>query len=140
MGAIRTSASVGRAKARELAAPIAEETGYTVDEILGDGRTSGVVAARYHLIVTLWRATGMSTTEVGSAVGGRDHSTIIYALRKVLGNEAYKRESAARLEGRTFEPPPLAPLRKVRTVSILEDIETRLGRIEEHLGCGGEKA
>ncbi len=62
----------------------AEELGFTFDEIVGDGRTRRLVAAR-HLIIwevkTIWPST--TWPELGRILGGRDHTTIMYSYRKI---------------------------------------------------------
>ena len=60
------------------------ELGFTFDDIVGDGRTRNVVAAR-HLIVwevkTIWP--DASWPELGRILGDRDHTTILYSFRKI---------------------------------------------------------
>lgn len=88
-------------KARELAAPIMAETRYSFAELVGHRRWKMLTEARRQLYVACWRS-GMSLVEIGIAVGGRDHSTIMAGLRKTLGNEVYDREMTERYPGYGF--------------------------------------
>jgi hypothetical protein len=60
------------------------ELGFTFEDIVGEGRTRNVVAAR-HLIVwevkMIWP--DASWPELGRILGDRDHTTILYSYRKV---------------------------------------------------------
>ncbi len=62
----------------------AAELGVTYDEIIGEGRTRSVVAAR-HLITwelkKIWPQA--SWPELGRIMGDRDHTTILFAFRKM---------------------------------------------------------
>lgn len=59
---------------------IAKEHGYTAADILGPRKFKHLVAVRRKCIVML-RQKGYSTTEIGRIMGGRDHSTIVHALK-----------------------------------------------------------
>lgn len=52
-----------------------------VKMITGRSRVAAVVEARDCVIAQLWEH-GMMLKEIGLWVGGRDHSTVIHALRK----------------------------------------------------------
>ena len=59
---------------------IAQEHGYTVEDILGPSRLKRLVAVR-RLCILMFRDRGFSTTEIGRIMN-RDHSTIVHALNK----------------------------------------------------------
>ena len=59
---------------------IAQEHGYTVEDILGPSRLKRLVAVR-RLCILMIRDRGFSTTEIGRIMN-RDHSTIVHALNK----------------------------------------------------------
>lgn len=66
----------------DIIAATADASHYSVEQIVGDRRFSDLAH---------WRACGMylalktgkSTTQVGRAFGGRDHTTVIYARRRI---------------------------------------------------------
>jgi chromosomal replication initiator protein len=68
-------------KVRELAERIAAKHGITVEALLGRGRTKTVAEARHELMALLRGTFAFSFPEIGRIVG-RDHSTVMYALRK----------------------------------------------------------
>jgi chromosomal replication initiation ATPase DnaA len=59
---------------------IAQQYGYTVEDILGRSRLKRVVAVR-RLCILMLRDRGYSTTEIGRLMD-RDHTTIGHALNK----------------------------------------------------------
>lgn len=59
---------------------VALETGFTVSELQSDDRTPALCKARFRAYWRLRKA-GRSTTDVGLALN-RDHTTVIYGLRK----------------------------------------------------------
>lgn len=69
-----------REKNHLLIDAIAQEHGYTVDDIIGKLRFKRVVAVRRLCILAL-REKGYSTTEIGRIMN-RDHNTIYHALNK----------------------------------------------------------
>ena len=66
----------------------------TSSDLLGKKRTKSFVIPRNCAAYLLSILTDMSTTEIGIALGGRDHSSIIYAVKKVrnqtLEDESFK--------------------------------------------------
>lgn len=68
---------------REIQADVAKASGVTVDDILGSRRQIEVVIARQ---VAMWFAkheTNLSFPALGRLFGGRDHTTILHACRKI---------------------------------------------------------
>lgn len=59
---------------------IAKAHCFTLEDILGPRKFKPLVAVRRKCIVVL-REKGYSTTEIGRIMGGRDHSTIVHALK-----------------------------------------------------------
>lgn len=53
--------------------------------ILGASRTNGVVRPRQFGMCLAKRLTGASLPEIGRAFGGKDHTTVLYAVRKMAG-------------------------------------------------------
>ena len=59
---------------------IAQEHGYTIDDVLGPLRRKKLVEVRLYCILML-RGKGFSTTEIGRVMN-RCHTTIVHALNK----------------------------------------------------------
>ena len=59
---------------------IAKAHCFTLEDILGPRKFKHLVEVRRKCIVML-REKGYSTTEIGRIMGGRDHSTIVHALK-----------------------------------------------------------
>jgi len=74
---------------------IAQEHGYTVEDILGKSRTKHLVGVR-RLCILMLRQKGFSTTEIGRVMG-RDHSTIVHALKCM--------QQSAHVSERTLDEP-----------------------------------
>lgn len=62
---------------------VAVERGVTVDKVKHGGRARGLVAIRHE---AAWRCRQLKPTlsypEIGRALGGMDHSSVIYAVRR----------------------------------------------------------
>ncbi|MBO4626034.1 MAG: AAA family ATPase [Alphaproteobacteria bacterium] len=57
--------------------------GVSYDAVCGTGRNRSLVLARQVMMAVLHRATKLSLAEIGNYVGGRDHATVMYALKQV---------------------------------------------------------
>lgn len=66
--------------ARTVITAVCDEHRVTVDQLLGDRRMRAIAYARHDAAWRL-RGLGRSFPEIGAALGGRDHATIIYAVR-----------------------------------------------------------
>ena len=90
--------------------PIIEEEaaarGYTIQELIGKTRDAHLILCRHYAIWRAKRETGRSLPEIGRAFGGRDHSTILYAVRKI---EAMSPEVRGNIGRRPPVPPPKPP-------------------------------
>ena len=53
------------------------------DAVCGNGRSRSLVLARQIMMVVLKNVTGLSLNEIGNFVGGRDHATVLYAIRQI---------------------------------------------------------
>lgn len=72
------------APVRQIIASVATAFGLTPADLVGKGRRAEVVQARYAAIHAVRQAKPhFSLSQIGSAFGGRDHSTVFHALRKV---------------------------------------------------------
>jgi len=62
---------------------VAEITGISINEIVGDKRSRSIVDAR-HLVMYLARElTDASLPKIGERIGGRDHTTVLHAVDKI---------------------------------------------------------
>jgi len=61
---------------------VAAQFGVTVNDIISLRRARATVDARYETFHRLTVELGYSTTMVGDAIGGRDHSTVVVGLRR----------------------------------------------------------
>ena len=71
------------ANAKRLVAAVAAEHGVTVNDIMGECRTKGIVEARWEAMRAVKKETGWSTTRIG-AFFHRDHTTVMHALDHAL--------------------------------------------------------
>ena len=60
-----------------------DKLGVSYDAICGAGRNRSLVLARQIMMVVLHGATKLSLAEIGRYVGGRDHATVMYAIRQI---------------------------------------------------------
>ena len=56
---------------------------FTPDEIRSQKRTAHISTARQVAMYVVREITGMTQLEIGQEFGGRDHSTVVYALQQV---------------------------------------------------------
>lgn len=60
---------------------VARSMGVEKEEICGRGRSAKIAKARHVCMYILREVTDMSTEEIGERFGGRDHSTVVYAIK-----------------------------------------------------------
>lgn len=60
-----------------------EKLGVSYDAVCGAGRSRNLVLARQMMMVVLKEATHLSLAEIGNFVGGRDHATVLYAIKQI---------------------------------------------------------
>lgn len=60
-----------------------EKLGVSYDAVCGSGRSRSLVLARQIMMVVLKNATSLSLNEIGNFVGGRDHATVLYAIKQI---------------------------------------------------------
>ena len=63
-----------------------EKLGVSYDAVCGAGRVRSLVLARQIMMAVLKEATQLSLSEIGNFVGGRDHATVLYAIKQVEKN------------------------------------------------------
>lgn len=84
----------GKATLRRICREVCERYGVTMELLMSHRRDNGVVSARQE---AMWRArheTALSFPEIGRLMGGKDHTTVIYGVRRHA--ERIARESVSR--------------------------------------------
>jgi chromosomal replication initiator protein len=76
---------------RRLLEFIASERGLTVDELLGQNRSSKIAEPRQVAMYLLREFNEISLPQIGEILGGRDHSTVMHGINKVRANEKLKK-------------------------------------------------
>lgn len=108
---------------RQILQQLADESGYSVEEILGRERTQPLVVLRIEAARRL-RTLGYSMPTIGKVLG-RDHSTITYYLGKIR-----KRQPSPVLKGlldQFKEPPRPHEDRTVRAIPVAAPIRRQIG-------------
>jgi chromosomal replication initiator protein len=76
---------------RRLLEFIASERGLTVDELLGQNRSSKIAEPRQLAMYLLREFNEISLPQIGEILGGRDHTTVMHGINKVRGSEKLKK-------------------------------------------------
>lgn len=69
-----------------LVLPVLEKHNVTWAQVLSSTRVQNVVDCRHEIMATL-REDGLSYPQIGKALGGRDHSTVMHGVRRFLGKD-----------------------------------------------------
>lgn len=72
-----------RVKAREIQKIVAMVYGLTINDLLSHRRTANVVKPRQEAMWLAKRFTLLSLPEIGRQFGGKDHTTVLHAVRKI---------------------------------------------------------
>ena len=67
-----------------IQAATAQEWGVTIDGLCSKSRTKHLTVPRQTAMYLIRELLGLQLVEIGFAFGGRDHSTVIHSLEKVL--------------------------------------------------------
>lgn len=70
--------------AKTIIAACAESFGVTVADIVGQSRTKQIVLARQAAMYIIRARLNLSLNEIGFHFGGRDHTTVMHAIEKML--------------------------------------------------------
>lgn len=76
---------------------VARTYGVTAEDIRGQRRSNQISTARQVAMYVVREITGMTQLEIGQEFGGRDHSTVVYALQQVtkaIQTDPRKRKSS----------------------------------------------
>ncbi len=83
------SDTLQRAKTpNEMVRNMCEKLAVSYDAVCGAGRSRSLVLARQIMMVVLKNVTGLSLNEIGNFVGGRDHASVLYAIRQIEKQQA----------------------------------------------------
>ena len=66
--------------------------GIDVDDLLGQNRTAKIAIPR-QLAMYILSTIDISSPQIGELLGGRDHSTVLYGIKKVAGDEKLRRRA-----------------------------------------------
>lgn len=91
-----------------IQARVASHFGFTVAELRGRRRFRRVSGARAIALYLAREITGASYPEIGQRFGGMDHTSVIYAHRRVAGSPALLAEAQALAS--ELNPTPPAPV------------------------------
>lgn len=72
-------------------------------QVLGPCRKKHIAEWRQRAYVAAYRVTGQSLPVVGRHIGGRDHTTVLYAVRRVMNGDAALAEGAMAVAVRAYE-------------------------------------
>ena len=75
-----------------------EKLAVSYDAVCGNGRSRALVLARQTMMAVLKEATQLSLSEIGNFVGGRDHATVLYAIRQIEKQKAGDLVLAAQIQ------------------------------------------
>lgn len=67
----------------DIIADVADQAGLTVADLCGPRRFKDIVRARHAAMYRLNKERSLSLSRIGQLFGGRDHSTVINAIRNV---------------------------------------------------------
>jgi len=90
---------------------VAESFGLTVDRLLGRDRSREVALPRQVAMYLLRQEANISLPQIGNALGGRDHTTVMYACDKVadlLERDDHLRRQVVEIRERIYGPAHLA--------------------------------
>ncbi len=83
----------------DILGAVAEWFGVKPEEIKGKGRSKEIVVPRQLAMYLIREKTGASFPEIGQYFGGRDHTTVLYAVQKVKKEIASNPELQQTVEG-----------------------------------------
>ncbi len=80
---VRTGVAEKMPGCREILADVAKSLSLKTEDVLGGKRRPDLVLARQIAMYVCRKKLGLSYPELGRAFGGRDHSTVIHAIKKI---------------------------------------------------------
>lgn len=88
---------LGKAKIHEVKTVVAAMAGLSIADLEGKSRKRRLAIPRQKAIALAYELTGHSYPSLGRSFGGRDHTTCLYADRKIKAQEAADEALAAEL-------------------------------------------
>jgi len=76
-----------------IEAVVAAYEGIAVGDLLGQNRAAKVAIPRQLVMYILSEFNKVSSPQIGDLLGGRDHTTVLYGIKKVAGDEKLKRRA-----------------------------------------------
>ncbi len=73
--------------ANKIIEAIANHEGVGMDELLGQNRSAKIAVPRQLAMYILSTKIDVSSPQIGEMLGGRDHSTVLYGIKKVIDDE-----------------------------------------------------
>jgi len=86
-------------RAKKIAARVSLQTGFTIAELCSTQRFRELVQARQYVYWLCKKETALSLPQIGRALGGRDHTTILHGVNKFDAALAAGEEWAVKLVG-----------------------------------------
>ena len=76
-----------------IMAVVADFFGFTIDDLCGPGKTKALAQARQIAMYLCRELTDLSLPRIGQAFGGRDHTTVMHADKKIRNEIAQRRKT-----------------------------------------------
>jgi len=130
---------------KEILKATADEYGLSVSEIIGESRMEKLVAARHTAIGRIKKTSGWSLARIGRFMGNRDHTTILFSVRKyeaglVLPPSAFFHTTPVRVFGNPRSSKFEWTREKYARLAEMRQAGTFLRIIAEELGCTIDQA
>jgi len=77
-----------RVTMKAIARRFCHATGVSVDEVMSKRREARIIRVRHAIIYWCYRRTRRSYPEIGAFMGGKDHTTILHAVREYPARRA----------------------------------------------------
>ena len=82
---VRLSRTLSPAFSRAIQEAVARHYAISIDALVGERRTKRIVVPRQVAMYLCRELTDSSLPAIGRAFGGRDHTTVLYAVQKISG-------------------------------------------------------
>ena len=79
-------------KPDEVVRKVADAFGVAIERMLGRDRSREVALPRQIAMYLLREEANISLPQIGETLGGRDHTTVMYAIQKVAGDILIKKD------------------------------------------------
>jgi chromosomal replication initiator protein len=109
-----------------IMAATAEYFGLTMEDLCGSSRSRMLVSARQIAMYLCRELTDLSLPKIGQMFGGRDHTTVIHADRKIRAQMPERRATYNPIPRPVTSPDPFGPRRVTRITQVLHSVGTTL--------------